>query len=326
MRKVDRSTVRQPVCLDAKDKNGKTEKDRARDHQNNLSPDRGSFDFAVYKHEEIKKQLALLFHGKCAYCETFYPASAPVDIEHYRPKGAVSEDSLHPGYWWLGMNWENLLPSCIDCNRRRKQRVVSGSTSLAELHANGGLGTTTMTFTQSGKKDSFPLMPGSTHVHLETASLGSEKPLLLDPTQDDPKDHLHFHIDLKSPLGLILAGRPGLTSERGATSIQIYGLNRLGLVQDRTRVLRQLQFMGNLAIELGNVIEDLQSPPVAAALRASTTQNIPQRLQLLQDKIFGEIRQMAHPTSPYSEMVQGWIDKFVTHLSNGLQTPANGSD
>jgi hypothetical protein len=314
MRKVDRSTVSLPVCLDAKDKKGKNEKNRAQDHQNDPSPDKGSFEFSVYKHEEVKKQLALLFHGKCAYCETFYPASAPVDIEHYRPKGAVSEDSMHPGYWWLGMSWENLLPSCIDCNRKRKQRVVSGSTSLAELYANGGLGVSTMTSTLSGKKDSFPLMMGSTHVRSETASLGNEKPLLLDPTQDDPMDHLHFHIDLKSPLGLILAGRPGHTSERGATSIQIYGLNRLGLVQDRTRVLRQLEFMGSLAIELGNIIEDLKSPPVASALRTSTIQNIPQRLQLLQDRIFGEIRQMAHPTAPYSTMVQSWIDEFVTHL------------
>ncbi|MDA8446445.1 hypothetical protein [Paracidovorax valerianellae] len=314
MRKVDRGTVSAPSCLTAKDKQGKTEKDRAQDHQNNASPDKGTFDFAVYKHEEVKKQLALLFHGKCAYCETFYPASTPVDIEHYRPKGAVSEDPQHPGYWWLGMSWENLLPSCIDCNRRRKQRIVSGSTSLAELYANGGLGATSMASVQSGKKDSFPLVTGSKHAQSEKDFPGTEVPLLLDPSQDDPREHLHFHIDHKSPLGLILAGRPGHESERGATSIQIYGLNRLGLVQERTRVLRQLEFLGNLAIELGNIIEELKAEPVAAALMASPTPDIPQRLQLLQDRIFGEMRQMAHPTAPYSEMVRSWIDEFVASL------------
>ena len=47
----------------------------------------------------MKRRLDLLFHGKCAYCETFYSASAPVDVEHYRPKGAVSEDPSHPGYY-----------------------------------------------------------------------------------------------------------------------------------------------------------------------------------------------------------------------------------
>ncbi|MEF9674035.1 hypothetical protein QNM99_25505 [Pseudomonas sp. PCH446] len=44
-----------------------------------------------------------------------------MDVEHYRPKGAVSEDASHPGYWWVAMDWDNLLPSCIDCNRKRKQ-------------------------------------------------------------------------------------------------------------------------------------------------------------------------------------------------------------
>ena len=315
MRKVDRSAVVEPSCLTAKDKHGKTEKDRARDHQNDLSPNKGSFSFAVYKHEDVKKQLALLFHGKCAYCETFYPASAPVDIEHYRPKGAVSEDPLHPGYWWLGMSWDNLLPSCIDCNRRRKQRIVSNSTSLAELHANGGLGAATMTLADAGKKDSFPLMARSTHVRSETSALGNEKPLLLDPTRDDPRQHLRFHIDHKTPLGLMLAGRrPGHMSARGATSIQIYGLNRLSLVQDRTRVLRQLEFLGSLVIELGNIIEDLNSPPVVAALKASTAENIPGRLKLLQDRLFGEMRQMAHPSAPYSELVRSWIADFVASL------------
>ncbi|MCC4586427.1 hypothetical protein LL962_04770 [Xanthomonas sp. NCPPB 1067] len=314
MRKVDRGTVSAPACLTAKDNKGKTEKDRARDHQTNTSSKKGTFKFAVYKHEEVKKQLALLFHGKCAYCETFYPASAPVDIEHYRPKGAVSEDPKHPGYWWLGMSWENLLPSCIDCNRRRKQRIVSGSTSLAQLYANGGLGSTPMAWTQSGKKDSFPLLTGSKHAQSEKDFPGTEMPLLLDPTQDEPREHLHFHIDRKSPLGLVLAGRPGHPSVRGATSIQIYGLNRLGLVQDRTRVLRQLEFMGNLAIELGNIIEELKTEPLATALTVLPTQDIPQRLQLLQDRVFGEIRQMAHPTAPYSEMVRSWIDEFVARL------------
>eukprot|EP01034_Spumella_vulgaris_P009128 gene9128-11597_t len=136
MRAAPRGPQAAPACLDQPDKKGLNERDRARAHQQSTDPKKGSFEFAAYKHEEVKRRLDALFHGKCAYCETFYSASAPVDVEHYRPKGAVSENPNHPGYWWLAMSWDNLLPSCIDCNRKRNQRVFLVSSSLsAQYHS-----------------------------------------------------------------------------------------------------------------------------------------------------------------------------------------------
>ena len=143
MRHIDRGGEAGPAALDARDRANLTELERARAHQGKAAKKRNgkkeSFEFAAYKADEVKRRLEELFHGKCAYCETYYSASAPVDVEHYRPKGAVSEDDKHPGYWWLAMAWDNLLPSCIDCNRKRKQIVVKPSTSVAELRT---LGTT----------------------------------------------------------------------------------------------------------------------------------------------------------------------------------------
>lgn len=97
-------------------------------------PNEGSYEFKIYKAAAIKAELDKLFHGKCAYCERFFASGAPVDVEHYRPKGGVEGDTTHRGYWWLAMEWSNLLPSCIDCNRRRGQRTPRPETSLERLY------------------------------------------------------------------------------------------------------------------------------------------------------------------------------------------------
>jgi hypothetical protein len=76
--------------------------------------------------------LKKLFSGKCAYCETFIEQNHPGAVEHFRPKGAVSDEDFnvvrigsganqinHPGYYWLAYEWLNLLPACYDCNTFR---------------------------------------------------------------------------------------------------------------------------------------------------------------------------------------------------------------
>src|SRR6185369_2016739 len=92
-----------------------------------------SFDFKAYKSADVNAALTAEFHGKCAYCESPYEATHPVDIEHYRPKGGYVKDNklTKPGYYWLAADWMNLLPSCIDCNRRRRQKFKDEPEQLA---------------------------------------------------------------------------------------------------------------------------------------------------------------------------------------------------
>jgi hypothetical protein len=311
MRKVERGQKPPPANLQAKNKQGLTELDRARAHQADANPKKGAFEFAAYKDEEVKRRLEELFHGKCAYCETFFSASAPVDVEHFRPKGAVSDDDTHPGYWWLGMVWTNLLPSCIDCNRKRQQRSPPPSTSLVELYEHSKAHA--LPSSQTGKKDSFPLAAGGRRLFAESNSYADEKALLLDPTRDDPTEHLRFFVG--SPLGLVgPETKSGVPSERGAMSIQIYGLNRLGLVQDRTRVLRQLEFLGDLAIDLGAIIQEIEDANAMAALHAAGVQRLAERLRLLQDRTLAEMRAMAGSKAPYSAMARTWLDEFIRRL------------
>lgn len=285
------------------------------------------FDYRVYKDEGVRAALERLFHGKCAYCESDYAAQAPVDIEHYRPKSGVEDAPDHMGYWWLAMDWANLLPSCIDCNRRRYQLLPLPATgSLADLRAGAN------TALKTGKETAFPVFAGtrafgtSADPEAETAL---ERPYLLDPCRDDPGAHLSFLVDAPEPLALVLPARtaPGEglplpqvgaditpdavaphVSARGAVSIQVYGLNRLGLVQARTRILRQLELLGALVIEAHAMAEDLaQSPDPAARAAARMVADFA-------DRLAAAIRAMAAPDQPYSAMVGQWIDHWTDRL------------
>lgn len=62
MRHVKR-TGSVPSNLESTNKKGKTERDRARDHQLDTNPKKGSFTYAAYKHDDVKRKLAALFHN-----------------------------------------------------------------------------------------------------------------------------------------------------------------------------------------------------------------------------------------------------------------------
>lgn len=64
--------------------------------------------------------------GKCAYCESSVSATGSIMVDHFRPKtkaeglakGEISPDH----YWWLAYDWQNLVPSCVRCNRSKRNR------------------------------------------------------------------------------------------------------------------------------------------------------------------------------------------------------------
>ncbi len=327
MRAVDRSSIPAPRALVEDGRPGPNELDRVRAHRADPATRDKSFPFKAYKHDEVKAALEHLFHGKCAYCETFYSAQAPVDVEHFRPKGAVADDPDHPGYWWIAMTWENLLPSCIDCNRRRKQKAPDPTASLGALI--GGA----MTDAKSGKKDVFPV--AGTRAGREGDPLEAEAAYLLDPCgtglEDDPMKHIVFHLDPGDLWPLALPRRldgaaPAVAalgdgaaiaehaaalglSVRGAVSIQVYGLNRLGLVQDRARVLKHLEFLRGLITEIDGIAADLDAHADPEIRRVGGA------LSALSDRIIEELRAMADPAAPYSAMVAQWCDQFLDELS-----------
>lgn len=337
MRAVNRNDATVPDSMTGNGSAASKELLKLKAHFTSTDPKKSSPTFKVYKSPHVKQQLDALFHGKCAYCESFYASTTPVDVEHYRPKGAVHEDATHPGYWWLAMEWDNLLPSCIDCNRKRKQITPIISTSLLTLLKDSSGFSHSRTL-QTGKKDSFPIL--GQRVLSEATDLASEHALLIDPCRDDPEQHLRFHIDRLNLISLVLpqahaaAGLPAAAADpgkgieldsimeqaladglslKGAVSIHVYGLNRLGLVQERTRLLRQLEFLEMLALEVGVMADKLFFEPSSARSRKRDL-SIANRLYFLQDQVLSEMKLMAKPDAPYSAMVREWIKGFKARL------------
>ncbi|MCV3211109.1 hypothetical protein OHD62_31075 [Mesorhizobium sp. YC-39] len=307
------------------------------------------FEFSRYKENAVKLELERLFHGKCAYCESFYGGTQPVDIEHYRPKGEVEGVQGHPVYYWLAMDWNNLLPSCIDCNRRRQQKAPNAEIgSVVKLLSSGEFDRTKKI--SLGKSSTFPLETEVGRARGPADQLLAERRLLVDPTRDNPRDHLTFHVDRDNLIGLVfprtaapaaqvaegtasyppadlvgLAAQAGV-SAMGLVSIQVYGLNRLSLVQARTKVLRDLEFILELSIGLTETIDEIEIETAREDALLAESQE-PQKKQLLDDIAFNarikrriegfkrdtlaQLKRMADPRSPYSELVRAWMSKYL---------------
>lgn len=333
MRAVDRKAVKPPKTLAKRESAAERELNKIRAYF--AAPVGDKPEFSVYKADSVKTRLNELFYGKCAYCESFYASTAPVDVEHYRPKGAVHEVTTHPGYWWLAMDWENLLPSCIDCNRKRKQKIPQISSNLLRL-LDHSQGFSHSAIESSGKKDSFPIL--GARATTETCSIADEIPLLLDPCRDNPLEHIEYYFDHNNLISLILpkphnnsdmiqthaegidedsqaiiaeATQSGI-SLKGAISIHVYGLNRLGLVQDRTRILRQLEFLEYMSIEIGKLAQSIEDD--ACSSKNPKLKMAADRLYWLQDQILQQMKKMAQPEEPHSSMVKIWISEFLSRL------------
>jgi hypothetical protein len=185
------------------------------------------FKFQLYRKPAVKDALENLFHRKCAYCENRYRAAHPVDVEHWRPKAGVKIEETpgqvrepHPGYYWLAAVWENLLPSCINCNRASKQEQLPTGERIV-----------------AGKGSLFPLSREDRRAY-SSEEITNEDPLLLDPTVDRPEAHLEF-VD-ECVLRARTDSHTGRPSERGMSSINVFGLNRTDLVMERQEVMADI--------------------------------------------------------------------------------------
>lgn len=151
-------------------------------------------------YQALRDHLLWLFHNKCAYCEVDY-RSAPVQVEHFRPKRKVTGASDHPGYYWVMFDAENLLPSCARCNNK--------------------------------KRNAFPVQ--GTRAMDPTDDLNKELPALLDPSRDTDNEiakHVTVITDESDP-NLFGALKCLDNSPRAQYSIKVYGLNDGPKIQAR---------------------------------------------------------------------------------------------
>jgi uncharacterized protein (TIGR02646 family) len=280
---IDRQSVPRPAKLDSlsREHPPRTELQRARDHFSRPSP--GKFTFSIYSDPEVKAALSKLTGGKCAYCEHLYDVGQPGDVEHYRPKGRIDTAvGKLRGYWWLASDWDNLLPSCLRCNRPENLRLHGGEVMAM------------------GKGERFPIDDEAARAREEGEHV-NETPLLLDPCVHDPRDYIRFEEkDGWSVVRPKTDDQSQLAGRRARTSIDIYGLNREGLVNDRTREMVQIK---SSLVALATLIELLdQDPPNADAIET---------LILLERQRLDRYRSK---DGPYTAMARTLIDPVLERI------------
>ncbi len=188
-----------------------------------------SSEFSAYANRAVREALREMFNGKCAYCESKIAGSQDTDVEHYRPKKGVTEADeagvVHPGYWWLAMIWENLVLSCQHCNQSRSHHVIipddlETEADLLEFLEN-------QPSNKAGKLNAFPT-EDNTWVTAPGGDLASEKPLILNPVDVAPQDHIEWVLFQ----GASTVRAKG-NSKVGEATRRILGLNRRWLEEDR---------------------------------------------------------------------------------------------
>jgi len=283
---IQRAKVPKPAILDEPYKSGKwkgkTERQKAIAHFTEKGSMKG-FEYKKYSDTEVKSSLAKLFHHKCAYCESKYGATQPMDVEHYRPKKVIvvqlenGDSATRYGYYWLGSDWDNLLPSCADCNRQRYHESEDEKFILA------------------GKKNLFPIADEGERAQTPgDEDKEDAQRLLLDPCRDQrPEQHLTFTQD----------GVVSWTSRRGEASIEVYGLWRPGLAQarrDRCILIRGcIQDIKRDRAQLNDFVKLLQAQPDNDTLK-QTRDRAKQGLA----SHLAELHRLQQDEKPYTGMVR----------------------
>ena len=163
---------------------------------------RFNFSSYVYGHDSVRHSLSTVQRDKCCYCESRLGVTSHRVVEHFRPKGAVQQDSdqrmEYPGYYWLAYSWTNLFMSCHVCNSTHKRSL-------------------------------FPLADHTARARSHHGNLDGECPLFINPGLEDPRRHIRF----RGPAAV------GAT-KRGHATIHGLGLRRSALEEARRERLAQL--------------------------------------------------------------------------------------
>jgi len=237
--------------------------------------------------------LRQLAGGNCAYCESKIGGSGAREVEHYRPKGRVEGIADHPGYWWLASEWDNLLPTCRDCNKSLRQHIVTADMTREEVEE-----LLAQYPKQSfGKASQFGIV--GARALTPACKLEDEDPLLINPCEKDPALELCW--DLSKELPIILPRQKDTgPSVYGAYTIQTCALNRAELVLDRISVRRQLRAIRTRVLE---ILENWTGDEAA--------------LDRLRTEIEG-LQVFVHPDQPYTGMAAAFIETFKGEIDQWL--------
>lgn len=210
-------------------------------------------DDDLYKPMQAKAILKLDHFGKCAFCEARFMDTAGGDVEHFRPKKRYDDDVRERigflklqepvgnlGYFQFVYDWNNHLWSCKECNETYKKNYFGLMPDMNTPPPDSDDFSTEEEFMTAVQK--WGEYQTSRHTDWNTPNV-NEEPILIDPTTDDPREHINFDSDTGLAVGAKLNDQNEVleVSHRGGKNILILGLNRQELVYSRSRHLNLLR-------------------------------------------------------------------------------------
>lgn len=275
----------------------RAEQDAAEAFYQTWQPGMSAFGkFKAYSDDDVIDALRRLFHGKCAYCERAIEKGTR-EVEHYRPKGGVG-DPDHPGYWWLAHSWTNLLPTCGPCNKGLRQHVVTVDMTVEDVEKLQAKSPVKL----MGKANNFPV--GSVRLTAKSEDHLMEQPRLLDPTRCEPSDYLRWSHASDYSI-LTPRNEHGYPSIEGDETILCLALNRVGLVEARTK---QLNILRAQRVRVMESLEASRALPEAAQALA---------MQLILSSV-EDMQLHCSPEKEFAAMAAAFVAAFRSELGEWL--------
>ncbi len=276
-----------PVPASIAKPGGKAAKEKADAIKHFTAPQQDKpFSFDAYRSDDIKDTLKAIFLGKCAYCESPILTVTDGDIEHFRPKGEIvtpEKKVIKPGYYWLAADWDNLLLSCNNCNRKTTQAVFGGESFVM------------------GKGNQFPVADESKRCLTHDGDLPAEEAvrLLINPCIDNPEDFFEY-LD-NGAIRARIHPQPH-NIKKAEESIKVFGLLRDPLVNDRKKVIGDIKFIIAGMLE---VKEDL------ADARANADTAKADKLLKRLDRHTSRLQLFLQPDQPYCAVARQMIEPIL---------------
>ena len=162
----------------------------------------------IFASKAVKKMLSDAQHNKCCFCEKRFRAAINLAVEHFRPKQGVRQSRTLKAQY-PGYYW----------------LAYDWDNLLLSCHDCNS------TF----KQILFPLANPNQRARSHHHDIRIERPLLVNPATEDPRKHIRFRDDAPEP-----------RTARGRATIDVLGLRRASLREDRLEKLALLRYFADL--------------------------------------------------------------------------------
>lgn len=191
------------------------------------------YSFSSAKWKKAKPQLVSESQEKCAYCESYFTSVAYGDVEHFRPKSI---------YWWLAYSYVNYSASCQLCNQKYKKaifKIPQDRIKEPKVRTNSSI-SSLKRISKTISPDPLDIDKTALNKYINDHSL--ERPFMIDPYIDDPKEYFAYLINDDAKEVEIVELNQAIKDIAQGT-IELVGLNRKTLLTRRYHALEMYRIL-----------------------------------------------------------------------------------